>query len=153
MSVYSATVANAAIANFTNDIMTLVPAANRRVQLIEVMVAGMGTASAAGQINVYNVTTAGVTGGGAITPVKFDFYAPASASTVNTTWATQPVVGAVPQIQLPVNANGGIFRWVARPGEEIYAIGGLSANMEISIRASVGSGTYTTTITWAEDPF
>lgn len=152
MSMYSATVSNASVSSTTNDIMTLVPLSNRRVQLIEFTVAGVGTASSAAQINAYQVTTAGVTGGGAITANKFDFYAPTQASSVFTTWTTQPVVGSI-IIPLACNANGGIYRWVARPGEEIYAIGGLATNMQISIRASLAPSTnFTVSIVWMEDP-
>jgi hypothetical protein len=153
MSVYSATVSNTPVSSITNDIMTLTPAANRRVQLIEFTVAGCGTASSAAQINAYQVTTAGASGSGTITSNKFDFYAPASASTVSTAWTTQPVVGQ-PIIPLAVNGNGGIYRWVARPGEEVYAIGGLATNMQISIRASLAPSTnFTISIVWVEDPF
>lgn len=152
MSMYSATVSNTSISSTTNDIMTLVPASNRRVQLIEFSVAGCGTASSAAQINIYQVTTAGATGSGAITANKFDFYAPAQASSVFTGWTTQPVVGSI-IVPLAVNANGGIYRWVARPGEEIYAIGGLATNMQISVRASLAPSTnFTVSIVWMEDP-
>src|ERR1700676_1338306 len=112
MSVYSTVISNTAL-NTSNDILTLTPAANRRIQVIEVSVCGMGTASAANALSVYDVTTAGATGGGAPTIVKLDRFAPAAGSTVFTTWTTQPVVNA-PLLTLGVNSNGGIYRWVAR---------------------------------------
>lgn len=153
MSIYSAIVTNTAFANTTNDIMTLTPGANLQVQLVEVIVCGMGTASQANELGVYSVGTAGVTGASPITPGKFSFYAPASGSTVNTAWTTQPVVTAQ-LLTLSCNANGGIFRWVARPGEEIYATAGSSTNMQISLRAKVAGGAaMSVTMIWVEAPF
>jgi hypothetical protein len=133
--------------------MTIVPAANRVIQLIEFSVQGMATASAANQVNIYNITTAGTTGGGAITPSKLNAgYGPASASTVSTTWSVQPTVGAI-IVPLGCNANGGIYRWVARPDEVIIAIGGIASALGWSVRPSVGTSTFTVTVVWAEDPF
>jgi len=152
MSTYSAWVSNASISSTTNDIMTLVPAASRRVWLTELAVMGMGTSSAATEVCAYRVTTAGATGSGAITGTPWDTYSPAAASSVYTGWTTQPTVGTA-LVRLSVNANGGIYRWVARPGQELQAIGGLATNMEISIRTAVsGGGNYTVGITWIEDP-
>lgn len=153
MGTYSAVILNnAAISGTTNDIATLVPAASRRVWVTEIMVAGMGTSSAASQINANRVTTAGATGGGAITASPWDAFSAASASSLFTTWTTQPVVSAS-LVSLAVNANGGIYRWVARPGQELNAIGSQATNMQISFRASVnGGGNYTIEVTWIEDP-
>jgi hypothetical protein len=154
VSIYSATVSNTSISSTANDIMTIVPAASTIIQIVEFTVAGCGTASSAAQINIYNITTAGTTGGGAITPSKFNpAYAPASGSTVSTTWSTQPTVGVI-IVPLAVNGNGGIYRWVARPGEELYAIGGIAAALGFSIRASLAPSTnFTVSVVWVESPF
>ncbi len=150
MSTYTVTVSNTALST-SNDIMTFTPAANRRIQIIEVSVGGMGTASAANELGVFDVTTAGVTGGGALTPTKLDRFAPSAASTVNTTWTTQPVVGGE-ILGLPVNANGGIYRWVARPGEEINVTGSATTNFQLSLRSKVGTSNVTVTVVFTEDP-
>src|ERR1700674_720063 len=153
MSMYSATVSNTALPATTNDIMTLVPTASRRIQIVEISCAGMGTASSACQVNLWNITTAGTTGGGAITPTKFDVYAPSSATTVSTTWTGQPTVAGAPSLAIPFNANGGIYRWVARPGEEFYSIGGVACVLGFSIRPFAGAGqNATVTVIWMEDP-
>lgn len=154
MALYSATVSNSSISSTANDIMTIVPAASRIIQLIEFSVSGVATVSSGGQINIYYITTAGSTGGGAITPTPYNLaYAPASTATVNTTWTTQPVVGPL-IVPLAVNGNGGIFRWVARPDEVIFCIGGVATVLGFSVRASVApTQPYTISVTWNENPF
>lgn len=153
MATYSASIQSVAAAGTTNDLITLVPAANRRIWVTECSVGGLGTASAASVINLYPITAAGSVGTGAVTPKPFDFYGPTAASTVSTLWTTQPVVGAVPWVTLSVNANGGLYRWVARPGQEINIIGGLAGFLGLSVRCSLAGGSnYCVTLTWIEDP-
>lgn len=150
MSTYSTNVSNATLST-ANDALTLVPAASRRIQLVEISVGGMGTASAANELGVFLITTAGTTGGGAPTINKMDFYAPTAASTLSTTWSAQPTVGGQ-FLSLPVNSNGGLYRWVARPGEEINVVGGLANSLGLSFRAKVGTGSVSLHIVWIEDP-
>ena len=155
MSIYTASVSNVTLST-SNDSITLTPGANRRIQLLSVSVGGMGTASAANELGVFQVTTVGVTGAGAITPnaCSGDGLAPASASTVNTAWTTQPVVGGE-IISLPVNSNGGLYRYKFAPDEPVYAVGLAAATRvtpQISFRSKVGTGSVSITITWMEDP-
>lgn len=150
MSVYTVQVSNSPLST-SNDLLTITPASNRRIQIIEISVCGMGTASAANELGVYDVTTAGVTGSGALTPTKLDRFAPAAASTVNTGWTTQPVVGGK-LLALGVNANGGIYRWVARPGEEINVTGGATTNFQLSFRSATGTSNVSVHVVFSEDP-
>jgi hypothetical protein len=136
--------------------MTLTPASNRRLQLLEVSIGGMGTASAANELAVYWVTTVGVTGSGAITPNAWsgDGLAPAAVSTVNTGWTTQPVV-STEIVSIPCNSNGGIYRWKTAPDQPLYAVGLAAAarvNPQFSFRSKVGTGTISMMIVWMEDP-
>lgn len=150
MSTYAIDISNTALST-SADIITFTPAANRLIQIIEVSIGGMGTASSANELGVFDVTTAGVTGAGALTPTKINRFAPAAASTLNTAWTTQPVVGGQ-ILSLPVNSNGGIYRWVARPGEEITVIGSATTNFQLSFRSKVGTGTVSLHIVFVEDP-
>src|SRR5262245_48094767 len=94
-----------------NDIMTIVSATGRRTRLLEVSVAGRGSSSAAQQIEVGR-STGGTTGGGALTPNKFDHTdQPNAASVVNTTWAAQPTIDTHTEI-IGFNALGGANRWI-----------------------------------------
>lgn len=146
MSTYSWQVSNTAL-NTAADIMTLIPASARAIQLIEVSVCGMGTASAANELGVYR-STAGTTGGGPITASKFHTDAPAAGTVVNTTWAAQPTLGQK-VLALGVNANGGIYRWVARPGEEVTF---RQAVDQISLRSVVGTSSVSVFVVVIEDP-
>lgn len=146
MSTYTYQVSNTAL-NTASDLMTIIPASGRRIQIIEIAIQGMGTASAANELGVYR-STGGTTGGGAMTATKLSTDAPSAASTVNTTWSGQPTLGGK-VLALGVNANGGIYRWVARPGEEIESRGGVD---QISLRSAVGTSNVSVTVVVVEDP-
>jgi hypothetical protein len=134
--------------NTSNDILTLISAANRRVKILEVIVAGQGTASAAGEIRLQR-STGGTTGGGAVTPEKgIDADIPAASTTVNTTWAAQPTLSGTPYKRLPANANGGVFRWVAIPNKEELEF---RNGDQVSIRPSIGTGPFMVDVTFWED--
>lgn len=134
MSIHSVTRSNVTL-NTANDLMTFIPAANRKILIHEIMVGGMGTASAANEIAVQR-STSGTTPGGAITPESVDPDSAADAVTVvNTTWAAQPTLSGTPLLRLPVNANGGVVRWLAKPGQPIV----VRNSGQLSIRPAVGS--------------
>jgi hypothetical protein len=102
---------------------------------VEISIGGMGTATAANELGIWR-STGGSTGGGALTPTKFVTDQPTQSFTNFTTWSTQPTVTADPVLRLPVNSNGGIYRWVARPGEEVE----LRNSEQLSLRSAVGTG-------------
>jgi hypothetical protein len=121
-----------------NDIMTIVTAASRRARLVEVTVSGRGTSSAAQQIE-FGRSTGGTTGGGALTPNKYDHQdQPVAVSTVNTTWTGQPTFDTHTEIA-GWNALGGAFRWTppVKGGSGAAGIEVRNAD-NISIRASAG---------------
>lgn len=133
----------------TNDILTLKAAASRRLRVIEVEVAGMGTASAANELMISRVTTIGVTAGGEITPIKATHAdQPAAAFTAPTTWGTQPVVDTNgPVHRLGVNANGGINRWVPLEAHRPE----IRDSAELSFRSAFGTSEVSITVVVEED--
>jgi hypothetical protein len=143
MSLYSVNRSNVALVT-TDDTMTFITPANRRIRIVEVSIGGMGTASAANEVRVAR-STGGTTGGGALTSEPLEPDSVAAATVVNTTWAAQPTIGNV-MLRLPVNANGGIYRWVARPGEEIIA---RNAG-QISVRSAVGTSSVSLHVIYEE---
>lgn len=143
MSLYSVSRSNVALST-TNDLMTFLAPTNRRIRIVEISIGGMGTASAANELLVAR-STGGTTGGGALTAEPLDPDSAAAGSTVNTTWAAQPTVGNV-LLRLPVNANGGIYRWVARPGEELVA---RNAG-QLSLRSAVGTSNVSAHVVFEE---
>lgn len=95
-------------------LFTLISAATRSLLVTEIDVEGMGTTSAAAELGLYRVGTAGVTGGGAVTPVPLNAQAPAFGGTAFASYATQPVKGALVH-NVPINANGQRYFWRANP--------------------------------------
>ena len=79
------------------DFFTIISNATRSFAILELDAEGAGTASAYTETGVYRVGTAGATGGGAITPVPVNPALAAAGFTVDTTWTTQPTVGALIQ--------------------------------------------------------
>ena len=153
MAMFSVSLSNTPL-NTSNDLMTIIPAAGHPIQIIEISIAGMGTASAANEIAVQR-SSGGTTGGAAITPSPIGKFsvagtAPTSNTVVDTTWSVQPSLTANTKVlALGVNANGGIYRWVARPGEEIVV-----ANADqLSIRPAVGSSNISIHVIFLEDCF
>ncbi len=95
-----------------NDVMTLIPASNRRARLVQVVISGNGTTSAAQRLLIARSNT-GATSGGAITPNKADHAdQPSAAATVPTTWGTQPTL----------DGNGITLGWNALGGAIVYNV-------------------------------
>lgn len=115
------------------DIMTIVTAASRRARLKQIILSGMGATSAAQRLRAGR-STGGTTGGGALTPNKYEHTdQPAAVSTVNTTWAAQPTI-ETHLAPLGFNALGGAMVWNAPLGRGFEA-----RNAEnMSIRAESG---------------
>lgn len=151
MSVYSASVSNVTPV-VANDLITVQGGAATQIyQIIEISVGAMGTASAANQVNLSLDNALGITTT-AITPSKFSPLSVAAVCTASSGWATQPTLLGIPLITLPVNANGGIYRWVARPGEEItgYGTAASPSTGSYSLRPTTVNGPLTVHIVWVE---
>jgi hypothetical protein len=119
-----------------NDILTILSVTGRRGRVIEVSVAGRGTSSAAQQIEVGR-STGGTTGGGAVTPGKFDHTdEPAAAFTYDTTWSVQPTLDTNSEV-IGWNALGGANRWIPPKGSGLEFRGAGTVE-QISFRASAG---------------
>jgi len=119
-----------------NDLVTLVAAANRRLRVVKCSVTAAGTASGTQNlVQLVRATTAGVTGGGAITPQAVAADMPAAAFTANTTWSTQPVLPANGGALFQLASNGAIRSESWFPEQAIEA-----RNAEnISLRSVSGS--------------
>jgi hypothetical protein len=159
MAMYAVARDNTAMVAAT-DFLTLITVANRPIQVIEISVCGMGTASAANSLGVYR-SSGGVTPSAAIVAVPIGKVgavttgsAPVAGTTTATAWATQPTVTASAGygliLTLGVNANGGIYRWVARPGEEIICVGTTDT---ISFRPVTGTSNISLHVVFMEDCF
>ena len=133
--------------NTTTPILTVIAGATRSFLVLEIDAEGMNTASAANEMGVYRVGTAGVTGGTAVTfvPIDLPVTATAFSGTAFGTYSTQPVLGALIH-NIPVNANGQRYFWRANPNlnNAIVVPGGNNAAASIAVAAT--NAAYTSTI-------
>lgn len=128
MAMYYNSVLETSTVSTTDAIFTVAAASSRKCILHEVSVGGEGTASAREEVMVSRVSAAGTGAATNQTPEKADPLSAAAGYTATTTYATtQPTASTVKMIRLSCNANGGIYRWVAKPGQEIL-IGNASAD-------------------------
>src|ERR1700758_3906191 len=78
-----------------SDFLTLITAVNHPIQIVEISIAGMGTASAANSLGVYR-SSGGATPSGAIVAVPVGKVSSGSNPVANTTtatgWTTQPTI-------------------------------------------------------------
>ena len=119
----------------TNDSLTILAATNRPLLLVRVEFGGMGAATAANDIGLF-VSTGGTTGGGAVTPKKWNSAAPTQAFTNFTTWSAQPTLSGDPLKHFSVNANGGIDKFVATRLDDAIPV---PAATQVSIRSLSGT--------------
>lgn len=148
---YSAQVANTAF-NTANDFLAIYAATNHSIRIVEINLAGNGTASAANILKVSRFATVGVTPTNGITGKPFAQAVSLTATAlIATAWATQPTGAETILLSLSANANGGVFRWVAPPyGEVEVPGGGLAAASCLSFRPLLGSSNMTLNVIWDE---
>ena len=134
-----------------NDVMTLIGGATRSFRVISFSIVGLGNAAAANEFGFFRTGTVGVTGGGAVTPTPKNGSAGAFSGTVNTTWGTQPVVGAAGP-RFGVGANSGVFSKTFTDAEKIDVPGGGAAVTAscLSLRCISGSSTVSVNVTIEE---
>lgn len=128
-----------AAAGTTNDVLTLTSPSGRRALLHEISVCGLHTSSVANELAVRRPSVLGITPTNQAS-VPFDPDTGSCSSTVATGWTTQPSLGGVSLIRLGANGNGGIYRWVAKPGQELIVRGdSVTSQAQLSLRFATGA--------------
>lgn len=118
----------------------------RMLRITEVMVSGEAAAAALALMKLARDSTVGATlsngAGAAIAALSSG--APTVRATTFDTATTKPQSSATLHLlQLSLQAFGGVIRWVAAPGQEIYQVGNAVNVGETSLDAFTGSGTPT----------
>lgn len=109
-------------------------------RVVEVFIGGEATSSTVNVLKVARDSTIGATlSGGVIT--KLNPSSPTQQSSPFCIATTKPQRGAQHMLNLSLNAFGGIVRWVAAPGEELYFIANAVNQGEVSLSGFTGSGT------------
>lgn len=123
-------------ATASQDIITCISAANRRIRIVSCNVRGAGSSSAQQGLQIAMNPT-GTTPGGAIVPSKAEHTdQPAATFTTATTWAVQPALATNFDV-MGWNALGGINRWTTPPGRPQGMFEARNGDV-ISIRAPSG---------------
>ena len=124
------------------DIFTIISNATRSFGITEIDITGMGTTSAANELGLFRVTTAGVTGSSPIVPAPTNPAFAAFGGVVNTVWATQPVDAATPFHNMPLNNAGQRYQWTSQlnAAKILWSPGGAVAAGTVSARAITVSG-------------
>lgn len=129
----------------TADAFTFISGSSAQLRLLEIILAGEATSSAVNRL-LYQRSTGGTTGGGAITPEKFNSRSPSAATVVDTTWSGQPTLSGNPWLVQSINALGGYVDWKAAPGEEFYLVN----SEQMSVRSGSGTSTVSMTLVFEE---
>lgn len=123
MAIFSIRKAGAVLAADSTTVayLSMIPATNRAVRIVEVSNSGLGTATAANEFQLGQAPV-GTTPGGAVTPNPFNPISTAAAAfTTATTYATAPATPATAGIAYGVNSNGGTYRWLAKTNFELIS--------------------------------
>ncbi len=116
----------------------------RMLRILEVFVGGEATSSALAIMVLARDSTLGATlsNTAGATVAALSSGAPNVRATTFDTATTKPQRNAALHLlNLSMNAFGGIIRWVAAPGQEIYQVGSVLNVGETSFSAFTGSGT------------
>ena len=130
--------------NTANDLLTVIAAASRKLKIVDFIIGGNGGTSAAAaycEVGLY-LSTGGTTGGGALTPKKWETDAPTQGFTNFTTWSAQPSLSGDPFYRFPFNAYGGTIGKPIKPIGEII----LRNSEQLSIRPISGTSVVTLTL-------
>lgn len=140
-------------ATFNNAYQALRAATAGIDRVIEVFMGGEATSSTVNQMTVRRHSTHS-TGQVNVVPAALNPLSAASVAQgfVTLTAGTSGVVGAATAHLLNVsfNAFGGIIRWVAAPGEELYITANTAPNDEISLASVTGTGKLSSHIVFEE---
>lgn len=143
MALFSMSRSNVAM-NTANDLLTVICAASRKFKVVDFVAAGAGGTSAAAaycEIGLY-LSSAGTTGGAALTPKKWETDNPTQGFTNFTTWSVQPTLGGDPYYRYGFNAYGGILSKPLQPLRDII----MRNSEQLSIRPVVGTSNITFTV-------
>ena len=126
--------------------------ASQMLQVVEIYVGGLSTASAVQNLQFRRTGTAGTGGASALASPNSDGPLNTFAAAITTVpvaavayVTNQPIptnTTTYSRLNLAMNAFGGIVRWVAAPGEEYWMVG-TGANVAATLSNNTGSGTGT----------
>lgn len=126
------------LANNSYQSLRAVAASTDRVT--EVFVGGEASSSTVNRMAVRRNSTNGATPGSG-TPAPLSPLSAASAAQGYVTAATGPTIASTGHLlNLAFNSFGGVIRWVAAPGQELYCTTATAPNSELTFDSVAGTG-------------
>jgi len=109
-------------------------------RIVEWFLGGEATSSTVNRMAIARSTAVGTTPT-AVTPSLLNPRSAAANFTAASAFTGgQPTFATVALATLAFNAFGGVVRWVAAPGEEMYVIGSTAGDTQITLRSVSGAG-------------
>lgn len=140
--------AASALANNSYHALRAVAASTDRVN--EVFIGGEATSSTVNRMALRRNSTNAATPGAGV-PAPLNPLSAASAAQGYPTATTGPTIASTGHLlNLAFNAFGGVIRWVAAPGQEIYITTATAPNSELTLDSISGTGTVSTHIIFEE---
>lgn len=142
-----AATAEGAIFTANNHHSLRTTAATNAAKINEIMIGGGATAATVNDVGLRRMTTNAVTPTARV-PVPTNPYSAAAVFSGYITASTQPTGAAVATLQhvlnFTYNAFGGVIRWMAIPGGEVWIITATANNSEIGLVNLNGTGAQST---------
>lgn len=125
-------------------------AATQLARIVEVFIGGEATSSTVNRMALRRLSTNASTPTDQ-TPAPLNIYSPAAVAQGYVAATTGPTIAATAHLlNLAFNAFGGIIRWVAAPGEEIYFGTTTAPNAQVGLDSISGTGVVSQDIKWEE---
>jgi hypothetical protein len=125
-------------------------AATQLARIVEVFVGGEATSSTVNRMALRRLSTNASTPTDQ-TPAPLNIYTPAAVAQGYVAATTGPTIASTQHLlNLAFNAFGGIIRWVAAPGEEIYFGTTTAPNAQVGLDSISGTGNVSTDIKFEE---
>ena len=145
--------ADGATALLSNSYHALRTTTASTLRVVEVFIGGEATASTVNRMALRRHATTATATPTNLTPAPSNTLSGASVSQSHVAATTGPTVsasGTQHQGDYSLNTFGGVVRWVAAPGEEIWATVGVVPNGELILDSVSGTGLVTTHMVFEE---
>lgn len=138
----------AALAN--NSYQSLHSLGTAMLKVVEFFIGGEATASTVNRMSLRRASTNSVTPTNQV-PAALNFNSAAAVSQGSVAATTGPTIASTQHLaNVALNAFGGIVRWVAAPGEEIWAALTTAPNSELILDSISGVGIISSDIKFEE---
>lgn len=120
------------------------------IKIVDVYIGGEATSSTVNRMSLRRLSTNATTPTD-VAPGKLNPLSAAAVSQNYSVASTGPTIAATAHLlNLAMNAFGGIVRWAAAPGDEIWATAQTAPNGQLVLDSISGTGVVSTHLHWEE---